>query len=151
MKCYKVKVKTTNAIHKTVQACDGNYYDCRDGEIYVSTNDPRKIYDKLGDVVLNIELIGFSFDVGDNLNSDTFKVLEDKCVIIGQRNNEINSLEQNKKALIRTLRLSEEALRLIDIELDTMPDDAINWVAHDRRGKVKKALGEVQEVLRHAK
>ncbi len=48
-KAYLVSVRTTNATQTTCHNKETDtYYDCTDGELYVISDDPRKIYDMLG-------------------------------------------------------------------------------------------------------
>jgi len=73
--CYKVTVRTTNALRD--MTCDYwgndvkikcNYYDCVDGVLYVVTDDIKKIIDKFGnDTIINIKNlgIGYFFKEGD--------------------------------------------------------------------------------------
>lgn len=46
-KVYRVEVKTTNGLRDTTHGPElHSYRDCNKGEIYVITDDPRKIYDE---------------------------------------------------------------------------------------------------------
>lgn len=46
MRAYKVTVETTNGLHKTTQAKNGEYFDCHDSVLIVVTDDPKPIFDK---------------------------------------------------------------------------------------------------------
>lgn len=46
-KAYRVTVKTTNGLRDTTSGPDlYSYRDCDKGELYVITDDPKKIYDE---------------------------------------------------------------------------------------------------------
>jgi hypothetical protein len=60
MRCYQVKVRTTNAIQNTFLTVKGEYLKCDDGILFVITDDPRMIYSDIGyDKVLCVEDIGY--------------------------------------------------------------------------------------------
>jgi len=63
---YRVEVETTNALKDTfaIRHPEGKneYYDCEEGVIYVFTNNPSEIFEKLGaDNVKSIEYVGVGY------------------------------------------------------------------------------------------
>ena len=61
-RCYLVSVRTTNANKNTVQFADGRLFSCTDGKLYVTTEDPRHIYEAIGEErVVAIENIGIGY------------------------------------------------------------------------------------------
>ena len=66
VKTYKVKVETTNAANDTVGVYledEIKYYPCKNGILYVVTDDPRKIYNKFKSSVISIEEIGVGYSL----------------------------------------------------------------------------------------
>lgn len=67
MKTYKVKVDTTNALKTTTYGPgqaglkDGAHYrDCFDGVVYVTTDNPKKIYDEFP-MTVEITMVGIGY------------------------------------------------------------------------------------------
>ena len=63
MKVYRVEVKCTNSSKDTcANYTNKKYFDCVYGCLYVTTDDPKSIYDKFGiDTVKGIEEIGIGY------------------------------------------------------------------------------------------
>lgn len=68
MKCFKVKVKTTNCSYNTFDLNQSEdmdtppeYYDCKDGEIYVVAKDIALVADKYKKCAIEITEIGFGY------------------------------------------------------------------------------------------
>lgn len=66
MKAYKVECETTNALWNTTygpnkgKGIGDAYRECRDGVLYVITDDPRKIYNEFP-LTKSIEEIGIGY------------------------------------------------------------------------------------------
>jgi hypothetical protein len=73
MKVYRVEVKCTGALKNACANYHGNngrigsntdYFDCEDGYLYVSTNDPSKIFNMLSeDTVISIKRVGVGYTI----------------------------------------------------------------------------------------
>lgn len=70
LRCHKVKVRTTNHLANTtykhfgVKDVKPEYYDCIDGTLYITTDEPKRIYDWFGkETVISIEEIGMALVV----------------------------------------------------------------------------------------
>jgi len=66
MNCYKIEVKTTNAVGNTtcnrLTELGGEYFDCEDGILYIVTENPKAIFDKFSnDTVISITKIGIGY------------------------------------------------------------------------------------------
>ena len=64
-RCYKVKVRATNfgnSFKAEPKEFKSTYFNCEDGELFVVTDNPSKIYETFGaDVVVAIIDIGVGF------------------------------------------------------------------------------------------
>lgn len=61
-RAYCVKIIPTSYIGDTMCNNQGEYFECRQSEVIVVTDDPKKIYDKFGDIsVVTIERIGIGY------------------------------------------------------------------------------------------
>lgn len=61
---YRVTVRTCNAAGNYFKATgsSSDYHDCDNyGTVHVTTNNPEKIFEIFGDVVLKIELLGIAY------------------------------------------------------------------------------------------
>jgi len=67
-------VRTSNAVGNTVQFADGKLWKCAEGKLYVTTTDPRHIYNAIGvDRVLSVEEIGVGYHMMDGNNENAEK------------------------------------------------------------------------------
>lgn len=63
--CYKIEVKTTNSSRNSTRSTwmlGQEYLDCEDGVVYVTTNDPKSIYEMFEDIVC-VRKIGIGYSI----------------------------------------------------------------------------------------
>ena len=60
MKCYKIRVKTTNA-QNDIFKLNGEYYDCIDSIVYVFAKSINEASEPFGDTATSVELAGEAF------------------------------------------------------------------------------------------
>jgi len=61
---YKVTVKSDDARGKSFQIGDGEIYDCIDKEIYILTDDPTEIYNKIFTKnIISVEKVGIGYNL----------------------------------------------------------------------------------------
>jgi len=60
MNCYKVEVKTTNAVGDNFYV-KGKYLDCQDGQVFVLTDSPDEIFKQWGKVVESVTTDGIGY------------------------------------------------------------------------------------------
>jgi len=65
LSCYKVKVKTINSTNNKTRSTwqlSQDYLDCENGVVYVTTSDPKTIYDTFEDII-SVKLIGIGYNI----------------------------------------------------------------------------------------